>query len=248
MAWQAGIAQRREKCRNGERTAAGIGLRHGSSLEPRAHRTERVSGMAHSRRVTTASAALLLGVLAGCSEDPARTTSPPEPTTDSTPSTGTPASEPPSDSEMAEQAASQLMRGYYATVDRLRQDPTQPLSQLRTVANGGQLEAQTIFTRNQRKAGNRQAGGAQVVVVVVQSVNLNSSGQGQIPTVQLDVCWDVSAVDVLDRDGRSIVSPERPDRGWTRYTVANHQWKTSPDDGWRVVSGRDLEKAPCSAA
>ena len=80
----------------------------------------------------------------------------------------------------------------------------------------------------------------------MQSVNLGD--KRDVPTVQLDVCWDVSNGDVLDRDGQSIVSEDRPERGWTRYIVANHEWRSHPDDGWRVSSGRDLEKAPCSAA
>lgn len=205
--------------------------------------------MTNMRRVSALVATFVFGVLSSCSDDPTDTTAPPRDAASTpAPSPSTPASEPPTDSEVAEEAAARLMRSYYATVDRLRQDPTQPLGQLKAVANGGQLEAQTIFTRNQRQAGNRQTGSAEVVDVVVQSVNLDRTGQAQVPTVDLDICWDVSAVDVLDQDGESIVSPERPDRGWTRYTVANHQWKTNPDDGWRVVSGRDLEKAPCSAA
>ena len=132
-------------------------------------------------------------------------------------------------------------------VDRLRQDPSQPLDQLKAVANGGQLAAQTIFTRNQRKAGNRQIGGAEVVDIVVQTLDLGHKGKDHVPTARLDVCWDVSGVDVRDASGESVISAERPDRGWTRYTVANHDWKKHPTDGWRVVSGEDLEKAPCSA-
>lgn len=249
MVWMLGIALKQEKCRNSRWTSAEIGLRLGRSLGPRGLRTERVSGMTNARRsLALVVAALAVSTLAGCSEDPASTTPPTELTSSSTPSPTTTTTEPPSDGELAEQAASQVLRDYYATVDRLRQDATQPLGQLKAVANGGQLAAQTLFTRNQREAGNRQTGGAQVIELVVQSVNLDTSGKGQVPTVQVDACWDVSAVDVLDRDGNSIVTPTRPERGWTRYTLANHEWKASPQNGWRVVSGSDLEKAPCSAA
>ena len=200
------------------------------------------------RTLALAVAALLVCALAGCNDEPASTTTPTETPTSSTPSPSSPTSDPPTDSEVAEQAASQVVRDYIATVDRLRKDRTQSLGQLKAVAIGGELDAQTIFTRNQRRAGNRQTGDTQVIDVVAQSVNLDHAQKGQAPTVQLDVCWDVSAGDVLDREGQSIVSPDRPVRGWTRYTVSNHQWKTDPEDGWRVTSSQDLEKAPCSAA
>lgn len=238
MVWKVGIADEAKECRNRWTVA-----------EPRWLSRERVSVMSKSRRISAVTVvSLVVCALAGCSEDPASTTTPTESPSSSSPSPSTPTSDPPSDAEVAEQAASQVVRDYYATVDRLRQDATQPLSQLKAVANGGQLAAQTIFTRNQREEGNRQTGSAQVIELVVQSVNLDSSGKGQAPTVQVDVCWDVSAVDVLDRDGQSIVTPARPERGWTRYTLANHEWKTTPQNAWRVVSGSDLEKAPCSAA
>jgi hypothetical protein len=203
--------------------------------------------MAYSGRVLAVSAALLLSTLAGCSNNSASRAPTSDPSSTSTPSPSQTTSEPPSESEVAEQSASKVVRDYYETVGRLRQDPSQPLSQLKAVANGGQLAAQETFTRNQRKAGNRQTGDAKVLEVLVQSVNLQPA-KGQVPEVQLDVCWDVSDVDVLDPSGKSVVSPDRADVGWTRYTVTNHEWAKRPEDGWRVISGQDLEKAPCSAA
>ena len=43
----------------------------------------------------------------------------------------------------------------------------------------------------------------------------------------------------------SVVTPERKDVGWTRFTVTNATWETAPSDGWRVSGGSDLEKEPC---
>lgn len=142
------------------------------------------------------------------------------------------------------------VRQYFAVVDRLRQDPTTSLRQLRSVAIGGQLTAQEVFTRNQRKAGNQQVGDTRVVEVVVQQLDLGGStpeGEGW-STAQLDVCWDVAAVDVLDSQGQSIVTPQRPERGWTRYTLTSSRDEVHSKAGWRVSNGVDLEKAPCSAA
>ncbi len=69
-----------------------------------------------------------------------------------------------------------------------------------------------------------------------------------MPTVVIDVCWDVSKVDVLDKSGKSIVSPTRPNTGWTRYTVANYVYAADPTSGWRVATGQDLKKTPCAAS
>src|SRR5690606_22351948 len=134
-----------------------------------------ISGMTKSRRTLALVVALLLGALVGCSEDPASTTTPTEPTSSSTPAQSTPTTEPPSDSELAEQSASQVVRDYIAMVDQLRSDRKEPLARLKSVAIGGELDTQTLFTHNQRKAGNRQVGDTQVVKVVVQSVNLDNS-------------------------------------------------------------------------
>jgi hypothetical protein len=208
--------------------------------------------MTNTRRVSAlAAATLAVSVLAGCSDDSTVTATTSESPTATSPAPTSTTSKPPTESEVAQQAATEVVHDYFATIDRLRQDPRLPLAELKKVAISGQLAAQEIFTRNQRKVGNQQTGHSKVVDMVVQSVNLDNSAPeaGKIPTVQVDVCWDVSQVDILDRQGRSMITAERPDRGWTRYTVANYSWKaTHPAIGWRVSNGRDLEKAPCSAA
>ena len=112
----------------------------------------------------------------------------------------------------------------------------------------------------QRRADTRQVDSAirasarsarpRISELKVQSVNLDNSDPeaGKVPTVVIDVCWDVSKVDVLDKSGKSIVSPDRPDTGWTRYTVANYDYAADPTGGWRVATGQDLKKTPCAAS
>ena len=58
----------------------------------------------------------------------------------------------------------------------------------------------------------------------------------------------VSDVDVVDKNGKSVVSPDRPDTGWIQYLVSNYQWDTDPSGGWRVASGKDIERTPCDAS
>jgi hypothetical protein len=118
------------------------------------------------------------------------------------------------------------------------------------VTTGTEASAERSFFRDQRRRGERQAGPTRVAVLKVQSVNLDLTDPASdtVPTVVVDVCWDVSKVDVLGRDGRSILTPKRPDTGWTRYTVVNYRFAADPRGGWRVASGQDLKRTPCVAS
>ena len=104
--------------------------------------------------------------------------------------------------------------------------------------------------KSQRKADQKQVGDTKIAKLDVQSVNLDNTdpSAGKVPTVQIDVCWDVSGVDVVDATGKSIVSSSRPDTGWTRLTVANYHYAANPTTGWRVATGQDLKKDPCDAS
>jgi hypothetical protein len=196
-----------------------------------------------------ATAALLLAV-AGCSgdgNDPAASGSP----TPSSPSTTAAASSTPtqpSDSQVASEAASDVLRDYYALRDELRQNPRKPLLELESVAIGAELRADRRLFARERSIHLRQVGDTSITNLTVQSVNLDNSNpsQGRVPTVQVDVCWDVSNADLVDESGKSVVSSRRADRGATRYTVANYHWASDPGDGWRVVTGQDLKQSPCA--
>jgi hypothetical protein len=197
----------------------------------------------------SATAALLLVAGGGCADDgndPGATDSPSP--SSSTPSP--PSSTPQTASEMASEAAAVVARNYFAEVDTLRQHPGRPLDSLKSVATSVELSAQQRLLQSQRRRGLRQVGDTDLVEVTVQSVNLDNSDPqaGKVPTVQVDVCWDVTKVDVVDRSGESVVSPSRPDTGWIRLAVANYQWSSDPKDGWRVASSQDLEQTPCATS
>jgi hypothetical protein len=142
------------------------------------------------------------------------------------------------------------MTDYYAVLDGLRADPSSDLKELETVAIGAQLNAVQTLVGRQQDQGQRQTGTTAISELKVQSVNLDNSDPdaGKVPTVVIDVCWDVSKVDVLDKSGKSILSPHRPDTGWTRYTVANYEYAADPTGGWRVATGQDLKQTPCAAS
>jgi hypothetical protein len=196
---------------------------------------------------SVATAALIVAALTSCAggNDPAASPSP----TPSSPAPTTTTTTPPSDSEVASAAASAVLRKYYAVRNQLRQDPSQPLTLLDDVAISTELAAQKNLFTKERKQGLHQTGETKIVKLDVQSVNLDNSDPkaGKVPTVQIDLCFDVSGVDVIDKDGKSVISPDRPDTGWIQFLVSNYQWDTDPDGSWRVASSQDIERTPCEA-
>lgn len=208
--------------------------------------------MTNTRRfsllATATAVAIAVGGCASDGNDPEATPTPTSSSSSPTPITTSPT--PQSDSEIASEAASALVAKYYATVDRLGQQPSESLDALSTVATGVQLTAQQTALKSQRKADQKQVGDTKIVKLDVQSVNLDNTDPdaGKVPTVQIDVCWDVSEVDVVDATGKSIVSSSRPDTGWTRLTVANYDYAANPTKGWRVATGQDLKQDPCDAS
>lgn len=211
----------------------------GSALNTGSTGRERtISIMTRVRGVQRVAATTLVVVaLTSCSGNGSNQAAPePKPTG----SVSTTATTPATPSEIAAESASALVRQYFATVDELSQDPTQSISKLKTVAMSTQLLAYETQIKSQRQSGQRQLGDLKIAQVQVESVSLDKP-----VTVLVNVCWDVSDVDVVDRAGKSVVSPNRKDSGWTRLTVTNQKWDTSPKDGWRVSGGSDLEKEPC---
>jgi hypothetical protein len=204
------------------------------------------------RATRLAAAATLLLVLSACSGESGDPGNDPTATPTSTSTSPTPsASEtPPTEVEAASQAAEATVREYYEIRDQLGLDPTAPLRLFRQVATSIELEAQQRLFKKERSQGLVQTGHTRIAELVVQSVDLNNSDPkaGRVPTVQVDVCYDVTDVDVVDEDGKSIVNPDRPEKGWIRYFVSNYKWETDPSGAWRVATSKSLERAPCDAS
>lgn len=207
------------------------------------------SAMTKSQRVfSVATAVLLLAAMAACGSGSNPDSSPtPSPSVSET--VKSPSPSPASPEDEASASAVDAVTAYYSTIDSLRQDPEAPISNLDAVAVSTQLSAQEKFLASQRSDGLHQVGDTKVIETKVQSVSLDNSdpSAGRVPSVTIDVCWDVSAADLLDAHGKSVVPADRADRGWTRLTVANYSWDTDPEGGWRVAGGKDVEKSPCTA-
>lgn len=211
---------------------------------------KRTRTMTYARGARTlATAVLLLVAVTSCADDgndPSASKSP----APSLPAPNITTSMPPSESQIASGAASSLVRKYYATVDKLSQHDAVALDELSAVATSIQLSAQRALLRSQRARGERQTGDTRIAQLMVQSVDLDNSDpdSGKVPTILIDVCWDVTEVDVVDAKGKSVVSPGRPASGWTRLRVANYHYTAHPTGGWRVATGQDLKQKPCAVS
>ncbi|WP_460790651.1 hypothetical protein [Nocardioides maradonensis] len=197
--------------------------------------------------ISSATGILLLAVLSACGSN-AASPSPTDATPTSRPTAPTTSATPMSPSARASYDAAAAVRTYYSVLDELGRDPKSSLSKLSTVATSTQLSAMRTVLREQHARHERQTGSLIIADTKVQSVSLDNSdpSAGQVPAVVIDVCWDVSDVDVLNSIGTSIISRSRPNRGWTRLTVANYTYVADPHGGWRVASGQDLKQAPCA--
>ena len=255
MGWEEVIiAPKWSECRN--RGVDG-GFRRSPSWRssgPRGAQNGQVGGGMTNRRRTSALAAAALivsALLAGCSHEPSSTSrQTASPSISSASPSPSPIASPTSSSDAATVAATSAIRKYFAVVDDLRRVPDSDLKRLKSVATSAQLTAVETLIRRQRGEGQRQTGATAISELTVQSVNMDNShpAAGKVPTIAIDVCWDVSKVDVLDKGGKSIVSPNRPDTGWTRYTVANYEYAGDPTGGWRVATGQDIKQARCAAS
>lgn len=197
---------------------------------------------AHISRHTATATAVFAILLAGCSSSPADKPTP-------TDHTRTTSAAPKSPNDQASANAEQLLRQFYFTLDHLRQDPSKSLDLLENVASSTELSAYRRLIKAERKQGVHQVGKTSIAQLEVQAVDLDNSdpSAGKVPTVQIDVCYDVNDTDVLDANGKSIVESGRADTGWVRHTVANYEWDADPDGGWRVATSQDIEREPCAA-
>jgi hypothetical protein len=199
-------------------------------------------------QISLATGALVLVAVSACGSNGADP--PPSPPASSSPSAPTTSASPTSPSDAAAADASSALHRYFAVLDRVRQDPSVPLSELATVATSTQLDSEKHLVTAERSRSLHQTGATNIRRLTVQSVNLDNSSPavGKVPTVTIDVCWDVSQADLVDKNGKSAVSSARADRGWTRYTVANYHWNANPSGGWRIASSQDLKQTPCAAS
>lgn len=193
-----------------------------------------------NRRIAVLALVIGSALLAGCVNQTPDPTSTPS-TASSRPPTSGP-SEPsatpstPSEEEAAALAAEDAVRTYnQATVDCLADPASSQPTCFDKVAIGTELTNLRNLLASAQQMQTHATGSIEVVSVDVMSVSLDIDLEASppvVPEVVLDVCRDVSGYDVVDKDGNSVVSPDRVDRRMIEFHVLNYDY---PDPtAWRV--------------
>jgi hypothetical protein len=157
-------------------------------------------------------------ILAGCTKaDPIVT---PTPTPSSTPLFASEAD--------ALEAATAAYAAYVTLSDKIFSSGGVDADRLKSVATGKQLDANLAGFAEAESLHYRSSGNTTFDTVSVQRFDPGSNG-GE-PEIVLYLCEDVSQVDVVDGQGISVVSPDRPDRAG--YEVA---FVTTPSLPRRLV-------------
>lgn len=180
-----------------------------------------------SRPAATLAAGLaLVLLLAGCvPPDPIIT---PEPGPGATPVFAS--------DEEALAAATDAYAKYVKVTDEVFQDPGSDLFQLSEVSTGDLLKSNIDRFQEARAKKWRSVGQTKFDQVTLQKYDVGSFGEAIVVTY---LCEDISAVDVLDASGHSVVSANRPDRVLYEVTFDLSADKTHLKVSNRVPWSRD---------
>jgi len=152
-----------------------------------------------------------------------------------------------SSQEEATTLAEQMVRTYFRTKDESLFDPTKfSKDHYKMVA----ISSELTNLRNLHGAAVsqklKQIGYTQVVTASnprVDLANKPKSNPPEIPTVQFDVCYDVSKVNIVDASGKSVVPADRPGRGIMLVGVSNYSYPDAAQ--WRVSFTKVQEGKKC---
>jgi hypothetical protein len=133
---------------------------------------------------------------------------------------------------------------YYSTLDKLSSSATLSLNELDDVATDNEVNVEKTALAEHRSNGWVQQGATQLVTKTVTAVDLTSAGSTR-PTVQVTTCTNVTDVREVDKTGKSVTAPTRPDFFVSMLTVVNLNYP-SPD-GWRVSSAPNKGATSCAS-
>lgn len=180
-------------------------------------------------RAVAAVAVLATLLVTGCDQGTGEPT--PSPTATSAtptvaPTTPTPTALSPEEEDLrgAEQAVVSLV----ALTDQLGQDFTRRLDELYTVSRDQAVDTWIQILNLRRVNGQTQIGNS-----VVEDIQVAKNAEG---LWEATACIDVSGVNVVDKDGKSVVTPDRPARVKYRYLI-----EKGSDGGFYVIEDEAVE-------
>ena len=161
--------------------------------------------------------ALGLGTTAGCTGATSHNGTTPtstSPTTTTTASSTTTPSSTTSTSNEAEQnlqSAKRVVRDFWTVIDKLSADPKAKLDGLATVSRSPSIGVWRQIITKQRIDGQVQTGTSKVVSATAE--------KSAARKFDVTACIDVSKVNLVDKNGRSVVSANRLPRVKYQYVI-----------------------------
>ena len=125
------------------------------------------------------------------------------------PTTPTPTALTPEEEDL--RGAEQAVVALVAMTDQLGQDFTRRLDELYTVSRDQTVDTWIQILNLRRVNGQTQIGDS-----VLEDIQVAKNAEGLWDAT---ACIDVSGVNVVDKDGKSVVSPDRPARVKYRYLI-----------------------------
>jgi len=188
-----------------------------------------------ARRLTAVAGIAALALLTsscGGQDDPVAQPTP----TSAAPSTSAPTSSsvvPVSAEDQALADATEIVNQYYVLLDQIGEDPKADANVLRDVATGEALQNAIRADVRSKALGRVQIGKTKVVEAEPFSIDLTSDPAAEprkYETIVMDTCVDVTDVNVVDAEGKSVVLPTRLPQSADRFDVVRY------DFGWRITT------------
>jgi hypothetical protein len=169
--------------------------------------------------MTAALAVGLAGGLAACGED-----SPPSEPTPTVVAKKPTLSPSPTQDELDLESAEEAALAYEDLLDDITKDPSTARWADGSALASGDASQDVLNIVNTYRDGGWHAIGDQTLEIL-------DSAKNEDGTWNVDLCVDLTDVDVLGKDGESVVSPDRIDRSLSHYTVAKRE-----DNGQFIVT------------
>lgn len=187
-----------------------------------------------SRTAIATSTLVTLAVIALAACQPSPSAPSQTPTSTSTSSHPSPSITSTSPEDVAISDAEKVVKNYFFVSDTALQAPDNfnPEDLKKVAITTALADAQNLFEAT-KKQGLHQTGATIIESMTNPRVDLKEDAATTPPTVplvQLDVCYDVSKLNIVDGAGKSIVPAERKARGVARVGVAKY-----PGNPWLVA-------------
>ncbi len=181
------------------------------------------------------------------SSPPSTTTTAPSPSPSTTTTAPSPSPSTTTPDALAKEKSEAVLRAYFrASTECMFDPPKTPPKCFDAVAIASEKTKLMNTLSSAQSMETRTTGYNEVVSATVKSTALDidlKKTPPVVPTVQWEVCYDVSKVNVIDRAGKSIVPPTRKPRGVLTVYVANYTYPAL--DGWRVALTKPEAEKSC---